>query len=171
MKQKIRLKVQLTSGFGLSYRKEKIIRTLDFMDTSSLKVLAENIIEQFGFDCDHAFGIYDDIDKPTEAYTIFADCDFQDDFSDFDNRVKEKSITKARIGKIFSQKGKIMMMLFDYGDEWIFKISCMGILPRVDGEKYPMLVSSQGTAPEQYPNFDDDDDDEEEMMMLLTKSK
>jgi hypothetical protein len=41
MKQKIRLKVQLISGMGDDYRKEKIIRMFDFIDTSSLKVLDE----------------------------------------------------------------------------------------------------------------------------------
>jgi len=49
-----------------------------------------------------------------------------------------------------------LLKWFDYGDEWIFKISCDAILPQIDGEKYPLLVSSQGNPPEQYPDYDDE---------------
>ena len=150
MKQKIRLQAQLIEGMCEDYSKKKIIRTLDFADGSSLRLVAEFIIGSFDFDCDHAFGIYDDVRSPNEGYSLFADMDDEGD------PMGGTSIEKAKVGRIFNEKNKIMYMIFDFGDEWIFKISCVDILPRKEKERYPLLVSKQGTAPDQYPDYDDE---------------
>lgn len=62
--------------------------------------------------------------------------------------------------------GQQFMYLFDYGDEWRFKVRVHALNENADPSlEYPRLVESVGTAPEQYPGLDEEDDfeDEEEM--------
>jgi len=48
------------------------------------------------------------------------------------------------------------MYLFDYGDEWRFKVRVHAINENADPEaEYPRLVESVGEAPEQYPAWDE----------------
>ncbi len=48
------------------------------------------------------------------------------------------------------------MYLFDYGDEWRFKVRVHAISENADPDaEYPRLVESVGKAPEQYPNWDE----------------
>jgi hypothetical protein len=49
------------------------------------------------------------------------------------------------------------MYLFDYGDEWRFKVRVHAINEEADPEaQYPRLVESVGEAPPQYPEWDDE---------------
>jgi hypothetical protein len=48
------------------------------------------------------------------------------------------------------------MYLFDYGDEWRFKVRVHAINENADPDaEYPRLVESVGKAPEQYPAWDE----------------
>jgi hypothetical protein len=48
------------------------------------------------------------------------------------------------------------MYLFDYGDEWRFKVRVHAINENADPDaEYPRLVESVGEAPEQYPAWDE----------------
>jgi hypothetical protein len=48
------------------------------------------------------------------------------------------------------------MYLFDYGDEWRFKVRVHAINDNADPDaEYPRLVESVGEAPEQYPAWDE----------------
>ena len=52
--------------------------------------------------------------------------------------------------------GQEFMYLFDYGDEWRFKVRVHAINEDADPEaEYPRLVESVGEAPEQYPDWDE----------------
>lgn len=57
-----------------------------------------------------------------------------------------------------------LFYLFDWGDEWVFKVSPMRVRPRepVPGITYPRVASESGTQPVQYPSFDEDDEDFDE---------
>ena len=46
------------------------------------------------------------------------------------------------------------MYLFDYGDEWRFKVRVHAIHPDAPEGDYPRIVESVGEAPEQYPGLD-----------------
>ena len=50
------------------------------------------------------------------------------------------------------------LYLFDYGDEWRFKVRVHAINPNAPEGEYPRLVEAVGQAPEQYPSFDEDED-------------
>ena len=55
-------------------------------------------------------------------------------------------------------KGRSLFYLFDWRDEWVFKISKSrkALHAPVDGATYPRVVNQLGTKPEQYPGFKDD---------------
>jgi hypothetical protein len=51
------------------------------------------------------------------------------------------------------------LYLFDYGDDWRFKVRVHAIDENADPDaKYPRLVESMGEAPPQYPDWDGDED-------------
>jgi hypothetical protein len=55
------------------------------------------------------------------------------------------------------------MYLFDYGDEWRFKVRLYVVNEDADLDvEYPRLVESVGTAPPQYPEWDGEEDWEDE---------
>ena len=56
---------------------------------------------------------------------------------------------------------KSLFYLFDWGDEWVFKISQTRKRPheRVKGMTYPRTESESGTKPVQYPAFDEGDEE------------
>lgn len=107
---------------------------------------AEHIIDTVGFDLDHAFGFYDnqrDPFKSTEFYTLFADMeDVEDD--------GEPGVNKTCIEDVF-KKGKRMLFLFDYGDDWMFQLTCTEALPTHSKRKVRAVLSETGKAPVQYP--------------------
>jgi hypothetical protein len=47
-----------------------------------------------------------------------------------------------------------MTFLFDYGDNWQFRIEALGQNAKEPGAKYPRLLKTIGEAPEQYPDPD-----------------
>ncbi len=62
------------------------------------------------------------------------------------------------------RQGQTFLYLFDYGDEWQFKVKVHAINENADpAAAYPRLVESVGVAPEQYPDWDEEDEEEEEI--------
>jgi hypothetical protein len=137
--------------------RESIYRDIEFDPTKSLYVLAEAIVASFNFDFDHAFGFYTgltpaQIDKKFPKYEVFADS------GDADPRVL--GVKKTRISQAFPEVGHIMLFLFDYGDEWLFRVTLRTIGKKSAKARYPRIVATHGEAPAQYPDDDDDPDDQ-----------
>jgi hypothetical protein len=58
------------------------------------------------------------------------------------------------------RKGKSFLYLFDYGDEWRFKVKVTAVNDKADPDvQYPVLLGSVGDSPEQYGAWEDADDD------------
>ncbi len=55
------------------------------------------------------------------------------------------------------ETGKNLYYLFDFGDDWLFKISKSRKKPQEPqlGISYPRRISEKGVRPEQYPPYDD----------------
>lgn len=70
-----------------------------------------------------------------------------------------KGVKSVAVNQAF-EKGKKLLYLFDYGDEWRFIVECKKI-GETDGGKYPRLLESKGEAPEQYPDYDEEDEGDE----------
>jgi hypothetical protein len=129
--------------------KPKPSRTLAIRSNDTLYDLAEAIIPAFGFDLDHCFGFYNNLRNymnSTESYSLFTDMDDCEDDGG--------SVEQTEIKDVFTLKKK-MVFLFDYGDDWIFHITCTAIQDAEKGKRYPHILKSVGDAPEQYPVFDE----------------
>lgn len=133
----------------------KIYRDVVISGDASLYKLAEVINQVYGFDFDHAFGFYDnlkDIYKAKTVYELFKD--MGDPSVDHAKSVKKSKVTDA-----FDRDGKVFAFLFDYGDEWIFKVERKSVEQRDATKAFWKLLKSVGDAPEQYPAEEEDDDD------------
>ncbi|RJP74076.1 MAG: hypothetical protein C4524_13590 [Candidatus Zixiibacteriota bacterium] len=132
-------------------------RTVALPAGASLYDAAQAIVASFDFDFDHAFGFYDNLKlwgKPREGYELFADMGEKGEFP---------GTKKAPIGQVFDRRGKRMLMLFDYGDQWPFVVELVETRPGESGEKLPRMMQSEGEAPLQYGDEEDDwDEDSEE---------
>lgn len=120
--------------------------------TSTLADLAETIIRAVGFDMDHCYGFYNNLKRhfdSTEEYTLFAD--IGEDSKDDDTGVEN-----TRIDAVFAPKKK-MLFLFDYGDDWMFQVTCTG---EVESRPFrrAKVLSTTGEPPEQYPDWEDNED-------------
>lgn len=73
-----------------------------------------------------------------------------------------RDVRDAVIGSLNLPVGKTFMYLFDYGDEWRFKVRVHAINDHADpNAEYPRIVESVGQAPPQYPTWDNEDDEDE----------
>lgn len=131
----------------------RLYRDLELAGTSSLEDLAAAIVGAFGFDFDHAFGFYSGsgfhYHDAAERYELFAD------MGDADPGVK--GVRRIKLSTAFPEPGKEMLFLFDYGDEWRFKVKLTGLGQKEPGVSYPRVVKQVGTAPPQYPELDDEE--------------
>ena len=128
----------------------KIYRDVEIASTSKLYDLAFAIVRAFDFDFDHAFGFYSKVtgniyDSPTK-YELFVDMGESSD---------ARSVKRTRIGEAFPAVGDQMTFLFDYGDDWLFRIKTAGLSKKERGVKYPRVLKSFGDAPKQYPSDDE----------------
>ncbi len=128
----------------------KVYRDFEILSSKNLHDLAKEIVRVFGFDFDHAFGFYSKLtgqvfDSPVK-YELFADLGESD----------ARSVKRTRIVEAFPTVGAKMTFIFDYGDEWQFRIEAIGQNRKETGAKYPRLLKTVGEAPEQYPDPDDE---------------
>jgi hypothetical protein len=137
---------------------EEIYRVIEIKGTSSLIDFAEIIVESFHFDMNHAFGFYSNINnlyKSDEVYELFADED------SYEKEDHVKGVKKTAIESVFT-KGKEMIFLFDYGDEWNFLVRCEDLVDVVSGAKYPTITKTVGESPDQYEPEENEDDEYDE---------
>jgi len=131
-------------------------RVLAIPEGFTLYQFAEAIIESFNFDFDHMFGFYNNLTRyqqSTEGYELFADDPdprYNFDGPDF------PGVKKTKVNAVFTAIGKKMLFLFDYGDQWYFRVEHIGIEPAKRGKPYPDCVKSVGKARPQYGEPDDD---------------
>ena len=74
------------------------------------------------------------------------------------------SVTKTTMEELELKAGKSFWYIFDYGDEWIHKITISSIDDQIPDGKYPRVIKKIGASPPQYINEEDewDEIDEEE---------
>ena len=137
-------------------RKKSIYRDIEIEASKSLYRLAEAVVESFGFDFDHAFGFYSGLTpakmmRQQPRYELFAD------MGEADPGIL--GVKKTKVSQAFPAAGHTMLFLFDYGDEWRFRVSLIGTGSKAAKVRYPRLVQSRGEAPPQYPDPEGDEDD------------
>ncbi|MFT4276949.1 MAG: hypothetical protein QM576_11375 [Rhodopseudomonas sp.] len=149
----------------------KVYRDIEIGAASSLYVLARAIVSAFDFDFDHAFGFYTGLTgrqllTKHPMYELFVDIGEADE-------KRALSVKKTKVAEAFPAIGHTMTFLFDYGDEWLFRVKLIEAGSKIAKVRYPRVVATRGEAPVQYP--DPDDEDEEDgptyMVNLLTGEK
>jgi len=129
----------------------KLYRDIEIASAKHLYDLAAAIVRAFEFDLDHAFGFYSKLtgsvyDSPVK-YELFVDMG--------ESEGGARSVKKTRIAEAFPATGAKMTFLFDYGDEWLFRVELIGQNQKQAGVKYPRQIKAAGKAPEQYPDLDE----------------
>ena len=135
--------------------KTSIYRDIEIDASKSLYRLAAAIVSTFGFDFDHAFGFYSGLTdaammRAQPRYELFAD------MGEADPGVL--GVKKTQVARAFPAVGHTMLFLFDYGDEWRFRVTLKGTGKKIAKVRYPRVVATRGEAPEQYPDPDDAED-------------
>jgi hypothetical protein len=136
-------------------RRKSIYREVEIEGSKSLYNLAEAIVAAFGFQFDHAFGFYGGLTYATmmraiPRYELFFDMGETD--------LGVASVKKTKIVQAFPAIGHTMLFLFDYGDEWLFRVSLRGTGIKIAKVRYPRVGATRGEAPPQYPDPDEDED-------------
>lgn len=130
----------------------KIYRAFEISATSSLYALAQAITRFFDFDFDHAFGFYSkltgNIYNSPVRYELFVDMG--------EGEGDARSVKRTRIIEAFPSVGTKMQFLFDYGDEWLFRVELVERKPKEPKVRLPRLLMSAGQAPAQYPDPEDE---------------
>ena len=129
-------------------------RDVEIDSGKSLVDLAQAIVRAFDFEFDHAFGFYSGLDRgrPSDAwprYELFADMGESDALS----------VKKTRISEGFPAVGHSLIFLFDYGDDWLFRVELTGTGERAPGARYPKILAKVGTSPDQYAPWEEDEED------------
>ena len=132
----------LRAGLG---GKISIYREIEIESSKSLYNLAEAILTAFGFDFDHAFGFYSGLKPSTMMSTLPR---------------YELVAAMGDAAQMFAEIGHTMVFLFDYGDDWHFRVSLKAKGIKLAKSRYPRVVATRGDAPPQYPDLDDIDDDD-----------
>ena len=138
---------------------KSIYRDIEVEASTSLYRLAEAITEAFGFDFDHAFGFYSGL-TPAKLMRVDPRYELFADMGEADPGVV--SVKKTKVSQAFPAIGHILIFLFDYGDEWRFRVSLKEAGTKQPKVRYPRVVTSRGNAPPQYPDPDEEIDDGEE---------
>ncbi|XCN72461.1 MAG: hypothetical protein Q3M24_19550 [Candidatus Electrothrix aestuarii] len=121
----------------------KAWRKIAISGESTFDAFAEAILQAFDFDRDHLYqfiyndryGLKKNVNHPALEEAPFTD--------------------ETRLGEISCLLGMDMVFLFDFGDSWEFQVLVEEIDADTAVESEPVLLKSQGKAPEQYPGYDE----------------
>ena len=139
------LKITLIRG---TYCKSDWSANIELDDSSTLEDLHHAIQHAVDFDNDHAYCFFQSRTDRSRSREYFDD--------------ENELIFSKTLKDMFPPPAKqSLFYLFDWGDEWVFKVSQTRKRPHepVKRVKYPRVESESGTKPAQYPAFDEDDEE------------
>ncbi len=58
------------------------------------------------------------------------------------------------MAQAFTEVGQAMIFLFDYGDEWLFRVELTALGQKEAKARYPRVLTKTGPSPVQYPDPD-----------------
>ena len=142
------LKVTIVRG---RYFEDDWTANVELDEESTLAELHDAIQMAVGFDDDHSFSFFVSRTDHSQTREYFHD--------------EDESVDSKTVKNMFPLPDKqSLYYLFDWGDEWVFKISKTrrNLQQASPGVTYPRVESELGTQPEQYPSFDDEDGEEDD---------
>lgn len=134
------LKIELLYG---AYAENQWGATLEIDDTSTLEALHAAIQDAVAFDDDHLYEFY------------ISRTDRSRDRIRFDD--ENEGIYGTTLADLYPlEKGRNLYYMFDYGDNWTFKISKSRKSPQtpIQGITYPRKTEEVGIRPEQYSDWE-----------------
>ena len=144
----LKLRITLLRSSFFSGR-SRIYRIIEISDNFTLYNFADAIVSLFDFDFDHAFGFYDakSLSKAKIGFELFVDMGEP-------TGKGMLSVEKTKLRTLFELIGNTVYFLFDYGDEWWFKIELLD-KREIDSEEmyFFKIIEAKGTPPPQYPNI------------------
>lgn len=125
-----------------------VTRDIEVTPNTNLYNLAAAIVSAYGFNFDHCFGFYSNIDSnfyhdSKEQYELFADLDDVEP-------TEALSVKHTKVHQVWCERGKKMAFLFDYGDGWRFLVELIGSAEKQSDTQYPIVIRRKGRAPKQY---------------------
>ncbi|ARU57075.1 plasmid pRiA4b ORF-3 family protein [Oleiphilus messinensis] len=139
----ITVKVELIFGGFSSEEDEECVKVVEIDSSSNLDDLHIAIQEAVGFDNDHLYEFF--------IANTFRSMERRQ-FNDENNGLYEHTLED-----LFPlPKGKSLFYLFDYGDNWNFRVSKTrhkAKLP-LKGAIYPRVIEEFGVNPVQYPEYE-----------------
>jgi len=133
-----------TIKIEMIYFEEPWSVTIELDSETLLDDLHRMIQAAVGFDNDHMYDFYIARSERSQKRTVFND----------DNGL----LYTTRLKSIYPlETGNKFYYLFDYGDDWLFKISKSRKKehPAKEGITYPRIVSEVGSKPEQYSDWEE----------------
>jgi hypothetical protein len=130
-------------------------RGIEIDSAKSLAEFAEAIVGAFGFEFDHAFGFYTE----TEGRAVMRGRPAYELFANMSEATEARSVKRTKVGEAFTEIGRAMTFLFDYGDEWLLRVELSALGRKAAKVRYPRVLAKAGSSPVQYPDPDDEDED------------
>ena len=122
-----------------------VSRTIRISGSCTLDELCQEMMNSINFDMDHVYCFY--MGESTYSKPVY---------SSMPNDRDEKS-TKEKLYSLRLSKGQVFTLLYDFGDEWIFRFKVLEISD-APGNIKTEVIERIGEA-EQYPDWDDADID------------
>jgi hypothetical protein len=126
-----------TFVFKVSLRKN-IWRIIVVSSENTLEDFHDAIQDAFHFDKDHLYAFFMDSVRWSSSSIYGPECD------------RSPSADQVCIGDLGLHVGQQILYLFDFGDEWNFKVVLLDIKSE-PGPSSPVIVEQKGESPEQYP--------------------
>jgi hypothetical protein len=80
--------------------------------------------------------------------------------------LEPRDVRETTLESLSLERGREFLYIFDYGDEWRFRIRLHAINPDAPEGECPRIVQSVGEAPAQYGGWEDEDADDDELTDL-----
>ncbi len=136
---------------------EQIWREIEVTSNQRLDELGEAIPLAFDFDDPHLWSFFFGTRGKPDSVEYTSPVEYGDVSQGF-GPVVDASTTAIKDAPFpTTGKQKEVEYLFDFGDEWIFGVTLVGItLKMKPGTRYPRLVAREGASPPQYPRYEDE---------------
>lgn len=132
------------------YFEEECIRTIEIDSGSSLFELHDTIQDVVDFDRDHLFEFFVGRHYRNRKVVFEESFDREDSVDTYSETTLEQAYPLPKSCKLYYH--------FDFGDDWYFEIRKSRKKPRKPepGMRYPRVVESIGSSPQQYGSWEDE---------------
>lgn len=130
-------------------RRRRVSRDIELAANQTLADLGDMIPTAFGFWDEHLWSFFLS-GIPWDESTEYAGPHYL--WEGEPDRAAER-VRIRDLERLGVEANRDFLFVFDYGDEWHFRLKLVGICDQLDpGGRYPRIVDGRGEAPSQYPS-------------------